>query len=170
MQQTPLVSVVVLNYNGLRHLNDCFSSPAAVDYPDDCLEILLVDNGSHDDSLSHVRAHDPNVGIVANDANVGFSGGNSRGAERYSAHGRRSASNVRAPAHQRYPPVQRRGCHGRMARHGGDGCRLCSGVPGEPAGSRLAASNVTGSRRTAARTDNRMGRHDGGAMTRWRIG
>ena len=84
--------------------------------------------------------------------------------------GRRAAGGVRAPAHQRYSPVQRRGCHRRMARHGGDGCRLCSGVPGEPAGSRLAASNVTGSRRTAARTDNRMGRHDGGAMTRWRIG
>lgn len=80
MQQPPAVSVIVLNYNGLRHLDDCFASLNASDYPGDRLETILVDNASRDDSVSHVRAAFPKVRIVTNDANVGFSAGNNRGA------------------------------------------------------------------------------------------
>ena len=46
----PSVAIVVLNYEGLRHLDGCFESLRALDYPAERLEVILVDNGSTDDS------------------------------------------------------------------------------------------------------------------------
>ncbi|HET9494841.1 MAG TPA: glycosyltransferase, partial [Chloroflexia bacterium] len=47
----PTVSVVVLNFNGLRHLEPCFTSLLELDYPKDRLELMLVDNASSDGSV-----------------------------------------------------------------------------------------------------------------------
>src|SRR5439155_16170357 len=41
----PEIAVAVLNYNGLRHLEECFKSLEKVDYPADKLRIVFVDNG-----------------------------------------------------------------------------------------------------------------------------
>lgn len=76
----PTVSVVVLNYNGLRHLDTCFTSLLALDYPPDKLELMLVDNGSTDDSLSFMRARFPAVRLVQTGTNLGFAEGNNVGA------------------------------------------------------------------------------------------
>ncbi|MCW4016276.1 MAG: glycosyltransferase family 2 protein [Candidatus Bathyarchaeota archaeon] len=50
--QYPLVSIVLLNYNGLRYLGalfkDCLESIMATDYPN--FEVIFVDNGSIDGS------------------------------------------------------------------------------------------------------------------------
>src|SRR5262245_14032635 len=78
----PTVSVVVLNYNGLRHLRTCFEALTALDYPSDRLELMLVDNGSSDDSLAFMREHFPGVRLVETGANLGFAAGNNYGAER----------------------------------------------------------------------------------------
>ncbi len=77
----PTVSIIVLNYNGKHHLEDCFASLLALDYPQERLQILLVDNGSADGSIELVRSQFPRVVIVQNGENLGFSGGNNRGAE-----------------------------------------------------------------------------------------
>ena len=50
-----LVSVVVLNYNGAHLLRDCLESLLAQDYPE--IEILVVDNGSVDDSRKLVGGY-----------------------------------------------------------------------------------------------------------------
>ncbi|MFZ5917788.1 MAG: glycosyltransferase family 2 protein [Chloroflexota bacterium] len=76
----PTVSVVVLNYNGLAHLEPCFRSLLALDYPADRLELMLVDNGSTDGSAAWMRTHFPAVRIVETGANLGFAGGNNAGA------------------------------------------------------------------------------------------
>ncbi len=78
----PTVSVVVLNYNGLRHLETCFTSLLAISYPSDRLELMLVDNSSSDSSLDYMREHFPSVRIVETGGNLGFAGGNNFGAER----------------------------------------------------------------------------------------
>ncbi len=81
-QILPTVSVVVLNYNGLRHLETCFDALLALDYPPERLELMFVDNGSSDESLSFMRERYPTVRLVETGANLFFAGGNNYGAER----------------------------------------------------------------------------------------
>ena len=76
----PTISVVVLNYNSLAHLQYNLESLQQSDYPRDHLEIVLADNGSTDGSLDWVAAHYPTVRIVRNGANLGFAEGNTVGA------------------------------------------------------------------------------------------
>ncbi|MCL4487660.1 MAG: glycosyltransferase [Chloroflexi bacterium] len=79
LSDLPIVTVLVLNYNGVEHLKGCFSSLTAVDYPADRLELMLVDNASTDDSVEYMRTHYPQVRIVYSRENVGFGSGNNLG-------------------------------------------------------------------------------------------
>gem|GEM_PF-555348 len=65
----PLVSVIVVNYNGKHFLKACFDSLLVMDYPQEQLEILLVDNGSIDGSLEFIRENYPGVKVFQNDIN-----------------------------------------------------------------------------------------------------
>ena len=73
----PLVSVVVLNYNGKIYLERCLSSLLNQTYP--YVEIILVDNASSDDSVNFVRTRFPAVKIIENEENLGFAAGNNVG-------------------------------------------------------------------------------------------
>ena len=79
MEEWPSVTIIVINYNGLKHLKPCFSSLSQLDYPSEKLALMLVDNASTDGSLAYLRQHFPRVQIVLNEKNFGFSGGNNRG-------------------------------------------------------------------------------------------
>ncbi|MCK4578262.1 MAG: glycosyltransferase [Candidatus Marinimicrobia bacterium] len=76
-QKLPLVSVIVVNFNGLRFLEACFDSLDKTTYPN--RELLLVDNGSRDESVSFMESHHPDVRIIRSATNLGFSGGNNLG-------------------------------------------------------------------------------------------
>ena len=78
--ELPRVSIVILNWNGRHHLDGCFESLDGLDYPRDRVEVILVDNGSVDGSVEHVRAAHPGVRLLANPVNVGFSAGCNQGA------------------------------------------------------------------------------------------
>lgn len=78
----PTVSVIVLNYNGLKHLETCFTSLLALDYQADRLELMLVDQASHDASVAYMQEHFPSVRVVQTGGNLGFAAGNNYGAER----------------------------------------------------------------------------------------
>jgi GT2 family glycosyltransferase len=71
-----LVSVLIVNYNGARWLRDCLESLASVTYP--TREVVVVDNGSEDDSLEVLRGY-PWVRVVKSERNLGFAGGNNLG-------------------------------------------------------------------------------------------
>ena len=73
----PLVSVVVVNYNGRYLLPDCFRSLTQQSYRN--YEIILVDNGSRDDSISFMKEHYTDVRIVQLSSNTGFAGGTNAG-------------------------------------------------------------------------------------------
>ena len=75
----PRVSVIVVNWNGREHLEDCFSSLLASEYPASLLELICVDNGSTDDSRDLLATRFPSVRVVALDENLGFTGGNAAG-------------------------------------------------------------------------------------------
>jgi GT2 family glycosyltransferase len=74
---TPRFSVVIPNYNGLIYLQDCFNSLRKSNYPN--LEIILVDNGSTDESVAFVEQNFPEVKIIRSDTNLSYSGGSNLG-------------------------------------------------------------------------------------------
>jgi GT2 family glycosyltransferase/glycosyltransferase involved in cell wall biosynthesis len=75
----PRVSVIVVTWNGLEHLDACFSSVLASDYPTDLLEVVCVDNGSTDGTAAFLAQRFPTVRVVALPENRGFTGGNAAG-------------------------------------------------------------------------------------------
>jgi GT2 family glycosyltransferase len=71
------VAVIVVNWNGLRHLETCLSSLVSQTYPH--FEVVMVDNGSTDGSADFVHSRFPSVRIIQNEENVGFAAGNNVG-------------------------------------------------------------------------------------------
>lgn len=72
-ENEPLVSVIVLNWNGKIFLEKCFCSLRKVTYPN--LEVIMVDNNSNDGSVEYVRRSFPWVRIIQNTTNLGCGGG-----------------------------------------------------------------------------------------------
>ncbi|MHB1004364.1 MAG: glycosyltransferase family 2 protein [Chloroflexota bacterium] len=70
------VTVVVVNWNGARYLRDCLGSLAAQTLSD--FRVILVDNGSDDDSVSLVKSEFPNVCVLSNERNLGFARANNQ--------------------------------------------------------------------------------------------
>jgi len=72
-----LATVVIPNWNGAHHLPVCLDALRAQTYPH--LEVILVDNGSTDDSQALVMELYPEVRLLALDRNLGLTGGNNAG-------------------------------------------------------------------------------------------
>ena len=72
-------SVIVLGYNGRRYLDACFRSLEDQDMPRDTYELLYVDNGSSDGSVSYVEERFGDVRVVRLDRNYGYAEGNNIG-------------------------------------------------------------------------------------------
>ncbi|MBD3210166.1 glycosyltransferase [Candidatus Micrarchaeota archaeon] len=51
----PVISVVIPAYNESRYLRDCLESVVSVDYPEEKLDIIVVDDGSTDNTLEIAR-------------------------------------------------------------------------------------------------------------------
>jgi len=68
-QESPLVTIITVNFNGKQFLADCFYSLAALNYPKDKLEIIMVDNQSQDNSVQYVQDNFPAVKVIVNDTN-----------------------------------------------------------------------------------------------------
>ena len=72
----PLVTVVVLNWNGAHLLPDCLEGLAAQDLPEGRAQVWVVDNNSSDNSLELLRDRFGWVRAIPNPSNDGFAGGN----------------------------------------------------------------------------------------------
>lgn len=75
--ENPIISVIVVNFNGRHLLLDCLESLRRQTYRD--REIIFVDNGSTDSSVPWVRQQFPEMRIVELPENLGFAGGNAAG-------------------------------------------------------------------------------------------
>jgi O-antigen biosynthesis protein len=74
--QSPLLSIVVLNYNGHRYLTRTIPSFLSQSYPD--VEVIVSDNGSTDESLSYLASFSK-VRILKNGENIGYNQGKNNG-------------------------------------------------------------------------------------------
>ena len=71
----PLVSIIILNKDGLNHLKVLFKDfDKKTNYSN--YEIIVVDNASTDDSVNFLKSLDLPIKIIENEENVSFSKGN----------------------------------------------------------------------------------------------
>ncbi|MCK5305542.1 MAG: glycosyltransferase family 2 protein [Candidatus Omnitrophica bacterium] len=71
------VSVIIANFNGKKHLEKCLASLKKQTYSN--CEIIVVDNGSTDDSISFIKDNYPDVVVIENKKNLGFAEANNIG-------------------------------------------------------------------------------------------
>ena len=69
MTALPICSLIIVNYNGLRHTKDCLKSLQKLAYPESQLDLIVIDNCSQDDSVNSLRELFPKVRIFVNTAN-----------------------------------------------------------------------------------------------------
>ncbi|MCJ7437557.1 MAG: glycosyltransferase family 2 protein, partial [Acidimicrobiia bacterium] len=81
MTRPDVVSVIIVNYEGADDTIAALEALRDVDWPTDHLEIVVVDNASHDGSIARIADAFPEVKLIALDTNVGFAGGCNRGVD-----------------------------------------------------------------------------------------
>jgi hypothetical protein len=71
------IAIILVNWNQYDDTAECLRSLLQITYQD--RQIIVVDNGSVDDSAGRL-AHDfPNIELIRNERNLGFAGGNNVG-------------------------------------------------------------------------------------------
>jgi len=75
----PLVYIIVLNWNGKDITLDCLDSLSKLKY--DNYKLLVVDNGSTDESAEVINKNYPTVEFLKLDSNIGYAAGNNAGFE-----------------------------------------------------------------------------------------
>ncbi|MEA3460063.1 MAG: glycosyltransferase family 2 protein [Chloroflexota bacterium] len=73
------LSVVIVNWNVQELLRRCLRSVLASKHRGVSVEVIVIDNASSDGSVEMVRDKFPQVHLIANSENLGFTGGNNQG-------------------------------------------------------------------------------------------
>mgnify|MGYP000875093325 FL=1 len=73
MNRSPLVFILILNYNGKTTLPRCLRSVFRLNYP--LFRVVVLDNDSSDGSFEHARRAYPKAHFIKNSENVGFARG-----------------------------------------------------------------------------------------------
>ncbi|WP_374007744.1 glycosyltransferase [Leifsonia sp. LS-T14] len=74
-----VVSVVLVNFRGADDTIHALERIAGLDWPQERLEVIVVENGSQDDSAARIRAAHPDVTLIESAENLGFAGGSNLG-------------------------------------------------------------------------------------------
>ena len=72
--ELPLIYIIILNWNGLQDTLECLGSILKMDYPN--FRVVVVDNNSTDNSVDIIRKAHPQVSLIENKENLGYTGGN----------------------------------------------------------------------------------------------
>jgi GT2 family glycosyltransferase len=73
----PLVYVIILNYNGKNWLEPCLESLLTTNYGN--FKVIFIDNASIDGSVELVKKRFPQIELIVNPSNYGFSEANNIG-------------------------------------------------------------------------------------------
>jgi GT2 family glycosyltransferase len=84
LNSNPQVACIVLNWNGWQDTVACLDALQECTYPE--LTVIVVDNGSTDDSVARIRSTHPGILLLASKTNLGFAGGNNIGIRYALAH------------------------------------------------------------------------------------
>src|SRR4030067_3369990 len=76
---TPKIYIVILNWNGINDTLGCIDSIQTLVYKN--YELIVVDNGSEDNSSKIIRERYPNIIVIENESNLGYADGNNVGIE-----------------------------------------------------------------------------------------
>ena len=68
----PVVSIIFPNYNGGNEPLECLSSIFHLNYPRNCLEVVVIDNNSTDGSDKRIKQGFPRVNLIKLTKNLGF--------------------------------------------------------------------------------------------------
>src|SRR3989344_3735637 len=77
VNQNPKVAFIIVGWNNLKLLDDCFQSIKRQTYEN--IEIFYVDNASDDGSVKWVTKNFPKIKILIQNKNTGFAKGNNIG-------------------------------------------------------------------------------------------
>ncbi|WP_305981807.1 glycosyltransferase family 2 protein [Roseivirga thermotolerans] len=73
----PSLAIVIVNWNSYEVTANCLESLRSLDYPK--FTVVVVDNGSEDDSANRLVSSFPEITLLRNTENLGFTGGNNTG-------------------------------------------------------------------------------------------
>ena len=73
------VLIIIIVHNGAEYLGDCFSSLSKITYPKGNFKILVIDNGSNDSSVDHIKKNWTEITLIENRENLGFAQANNIG-------------------------------------------------------------------------------------------
>lgn len=66
-----MISVIIPNYNGSKYIKQCLNSLKKQTYEN--YELIIIDNASQDNSIKIIEKHYPQVNLIKNKQNYGFS-------------------------------------------------------------------------------------------------
>lgn len=71
------IAIILVNWNGLDFTRACLDSLRNVDFPD--FKVILIDNASQNQEGLRLKKSYPEIELIENSENLGFSGGNNVG-------------------------------------------------------------------------------------------
>lgn len=83
MSPLPKAAIVILNWNGQKHLEKFLPSVLATAYEN--MEVVVADNGSADNSVSFLQQQYPQVRLIRFEKNLGFARGYNEALKRVNA-------------------------------------------------------------------------------------
>ena len=78
MTEEKIISIITINYNGLK---DTCELMETLPLDDTSIEVIVVDNASQQDEASVIEQRYPQVKVIRSSENLGFAGGNNLGIE-----------------------------------------------------------------------------------------
>ena len=81
----PKIFIIIINWNGKRDTIECLESLEKLEYKN--CEIVIVDNGSKDNSVDTLKNRFPQINLLEARRNLGFAGGNNLGMRYALEHG-----------------------------------------------------------------------------------
>lgn len=82
MDERIVLSIIIVNFNTYRYLENCLNSINKSGPIINNIEIIVVDNASKDNSVKFIKRHFPHIQLIKNNKNIGFAKANNQGISR----------------------------------------------------------------------------------------
>lgn len=71
----PKVLIIIVTWNKKQYVLDLLNSIKTLDYPEQDIDIVVIDNASNDGTAEAIRSQYPHVHLICNSENIGGTGG-----------------------------------------------------------------------------------------------